>query len=155
MSLFAKVFCLLQVAIVVCLSNLLVYLFVLFLFYLIVCAFFVVCTMLLCQERTLLVLRTGNSDETPYHKAHLRVKPGFWCMHQNEVKFLVTSRFICSKKINVVDALSYPDSPVILRKEFSMAMSQTVCSLRKLNGLLTNAESNIPGRAHLYVTGTF
>ena len=107
------------------------------------------------QKRTLLILRADNSDETLYHKAHLLVKPGFWCMHKNEVKFMVSSRFISSEKIDVLSALSYEDSPVILRREFNCAMKQTVTSLRKLNGIMDNAESLLPGRAHAHIHGTF
>ena len=107
------------------------------------------------QERTLLVLRAGNSDETPYHKAHLRVKPGFWCMHVNEVKFMVTSRFTSSRQIDIVSALSFEDSPIILRREFNRAIAQTVTSLRKLNGILNQTESSLPGRAHTHCSGTF
>ena len=107
------------------------------------------------QERTLLVLREGSSDETPYHRENLHVKPGFWCMHKNEVKFLVTSRFISSEKIDVVTALSFEDSTVILRTEFHRTINQTVTSLRKLNGVLNNAEASIPGRDHTHIHGTF
>ena len=107
------------------------------------------------QKRTLLILRDGKSVETPYHREHLHIKPGFWCMHKNEVKFLVTSRFISSEKIDVVTALSFEDSPVILRTEFHRAINQTVASLRKLNGILNNAEASIPGRTHAHIHGTF
>ena len=68
---------------------------------------------------------------------------------------MVTSRFICSEKIDVVSALSLVDSPVILRREFHSAIRQTVNSLRKLNGILNNAEALLPGRAHDHINDTF
>ena len=76
-------------------------------------------------------------------------------MHKNAIKFMMSSRFISSRQIDVINALSYEDSPVILRCEFNKAMTQTVASLRKMNGILTGAESLIPGRAHMHITGTF
>ena len=76
-------------------------------------------------------------------------------MHKNEIKFLVTSRFISSEKIDVVTALSFEDSPVILHTEFHREINQTVASLRKLNGILNNVEASIPGRAHAHIHGTF
>ena len=68
---------------------------------------------------------------------------------------MVTSRFISSEKIDVLSDLSFEDSQVILRREFHSAINQTVKSLRKLNGTLANAESLLPGRVQLHITGTF
>ena len=105
--------------------------------------------------RTLLILRSGKSDETPYHKPHVTVKDGYWCMHGNECKFLVKSRFISSVEVNVVQALQFPDAPIVLRKEVQTLVKRTVNTLRKLNGSLTNCESGLHARAQMQVTGTF
>ena len=97
--------------------------------------------------RTLLVLKRGRSDQCAYHKAHLTVKPGYWCMHRGERKFFASSRFISSHEISPVEALLLEDSPVVLRREYEHSMNHLLRQLRSINAGLSNCSTNLHLRA--------
>ena len=105
------------------------------------------------STRTLLVLRPGKSDETNFHKAHLPVKDGYWCVHGEDVKFMVKSRFISSEVIPVVDALRLPDTPVVLRTELTGAVNRALNTLRKLNSFLSGVDKQMHVRADMTIAG--
>ena len=101
------------------------------------------------EERTLLVLKEATSAECAYHKAHLTVKPGFWCMHVGSRKFFATDRFITVKRISVTEALTMKDSPIVLRAEYEKQINNTLRNLRALNSRLTQTVECVHLRAEV------
>ena len=105
--------------------------------------------------RTILVLRAGTSAETPYHKPHLPVKPGFWCLHGSSKKFLVTSRFISSSVICATEAVKFADSPIILRCAHEKQTNKTVAGLRKLSAGIVANETTLHTNADAFLSDLF
>jgi hypothetical protein len=101
------------------------------------------------------VLRAGTSAETPYHKPHLPSKPGFWCFQGGDKKFFVTERFISTEEISVIEALTQPDSPLVLRAENESAVRKTLVTLRKLSASLSANTNTIHTRAHGFLVDDF